>query len=77
MPEMSEARLAELKTMTFTTGINAAAGHFETDVERDLYQLAARCWNGMQDLIREREDLVQAHTATAAELASWTGSLAP
>ncbi|WP_187285222.1 hypothetical protein [Streptomyces sp. OR43] len=34
-------------------------------------------WTAVQDLLRERDHLVQAHTATTEELASWTGSLAP
>ncbi|MER8083812.1 hypothetical protein ABTZ57_01285 [Streptomyces sp. NPDC094048] len=76
MSEMSEARFTEIKAMTFTTGLNAFAGHFDTDVEREHYVLAARCWNAMQELIRDREHLVQAHAATAEELATWTGSLA-
>lgn len=34
------------------------------------------CWTAVQDLLREREHLVQAHADTTEELASWTGSLA-
>ncbi|MER7807886.1 hypothetical protein [Streptomyces sp900116325] len=76
MPELSETRFAEIKAMKFTTGLNAFAGHFETDVEREHYVLAAQCWNAMQELIRDREHLVKAQAATAEELATWTGSLA-
>lgn len=58
MPELSDARLAEIKALPPTADPVAT-------------------WAAVQDLIREREHLVQAHTATVEELASWTGSLAP
>ncbi|MFC8625644.1 hypothetical protein [Streptomyces anulatus] len=34
------------------------------------------CWAAIQDLLREREQLVRANSETAEELATWTGSLA-
>ncbi|MFJ1858780.1 hypothetical protein ACIOHA_15895 [Streptomyces anulatus] len=72
---MTPERLAELQAMRFTTGLNAACGHFDTDVERELYQLAAQCWNAMQDLLRDREQLLRANAEAAEELATWTGAL--
>ncbi|GAA2946457.1 MULTISPECIES: hypothetical protein [Streptomyces] len=77
MAEMTEARRAEIQAMTFTTGVNAAHGVFATDTERDLYRLAARCWNAMQELLRDNEQLRQAHAQTAEELATWTGAVNP
>ena len=77
MPEMTEARLAEIKAMKFTTGLNAAVGHFDTEVERELYELAARCWNAMQELLRDNEQLRKANAELAEGLAAWTGALRP
>ncbi|MFE7128925.1 hypothetical protein [Streptomyces sp. NPDC057617] len=37
---------------------------------------AVRCWNALQDLLRERDHLVNAQAETTAELATWTGSVA-
>lgn len=34
------------------------------------------CWTAVQDLLSEREHLVEAHADTTEELAAWTGSLA-
>ncbi|XMN09338.1 hypothetical protein ACK8N7_26510 [Streptomyces griseobrunneus] len=34
------------------------------------------CWAAIQDLLRDRDDLVRASAETAEELATWTGSLA-
>ncbi|MGW7196626.1 hypothetical protein [Streptomyces chryseus] len=82
MPELSAERLAAIKAMKFTTGLNAACGHFDTDVERELYSLAATNWNALQELIRGHEALLRDHarltTASAEaaeELATWTGAL--
>lgn len=75
MPEMTEQRLAQLKAMKFVTGVNARCGHFTTDVEREHYELAARCWNAMQELLRDNEQLRKANAAAAEELAQWTGAL--
>lgn len=43
------------KQLRFTTSLNPACGHFDTDVERDLYRLAALCWNQLQGLIKAAE----------------------
>lgn len=58
VPELTEARLAEIRALLPTADPRTS-------------------WTALQDLLLEREDLVQAHTATTEELASWTGSLAP
>ncbi|MGQ4358534.1 hypothetical protein [Streptomyces sp. SAS_272] len=74
---LPEARLAEIRAMKFTTGLNAAFGHFDTDAERDLYQLAATCWNALQDLLRDHAHLTKASAETAEALAQWEGNPNP
>ncbi|MFJ4009429.1 hypothetical protein [Streptomyces sp. NPDC090026] len=73
--ELSPERLAQIKAMRFTTGLNAACGHFDTEVERELYTLAATCWNALQQVLPDHERLNRAHAAASEELAQWTGSL--
>ncbi|MET7412486.1 hypothetical protein [Streptomyces rubiginosohelvolus] len=34
------------------------------------------CWAAVQDLLRDREQLLKANASAAEELATWTGSLA-
>ncbi|MFB7228491.1 hypothetical protein ACFCY9_12315 [Streptomyces fimicarius] len=34
------------------------------------------CWAAVQDLLRDREQLLRANAEAAEELATWTGSLA-
>ncbi|MEV8048932.1 hypothetical protein [Streptomyces bacillaris] len=34
------------------------------------------CWTAVQDLLRDREQLLRANAEAAEELATWTGSLA-
>lgn len=70
---IGEQRLAEIKALRFTTGLNAAAGHFATDTERDLYRLAATCWNALQELLRDHIHLTKASAETAEALARWEG----
>ncbi|MHC5259878.1 hypothetical protein ACYSUO_18530 [Streptomyces sp. UC4497] len=70
---ITPARLAQIKAMQFTTGLNAACGHFDTDVERDLYLLAARCWNALQEVLRDHTHLTNAQAETTARLAAWEG----
>ncbi|WP_267244384.1 hypothetical protein [Streptomyces sp. PR69] len=72
---MTPERYAEIKQLRFTTGINPAAGVFATDTERELYQLAGRCWNALQDLFADHEQLTEANAQAAEELAQWTGAL--
>ncbi|MFE2045709.1 hypothetical protein ACFXAZ_33300 [Streptomyces sp. NPDC059477] len=74
LEQISPARLDEIRAMTFTTGINPAAGHFDTDTERELYQLAARCWNALQTLLRDHEHLTKAHSEASERLAAWEGT---
>lgn len=81
---ISPERLAQLKAMKFTTGLNAGLGVFATDIERDHYELAARCWNALQELIRghdallaDHKQLTDANAEAAEELAKWTGALSP
>ncbi|WP_046500759.1 hypothetical protein [Streptomyces odonnellii] len=59
MPEISPERLAEIKALPRPT----------TPAD------AARCWTALQDLLRERQNLVAAQAETTAELATWTGSV--
>lgn len=54
---LSDARLDAIRAMKFTTGLNAATGHFDTDVERDLYRLAAENYNARLELVREVDRL--------------------
>ncbi|MGW1267568.1 hypothetical protein [Streptomyces sp. NPDC002491] len=74
---LPEARLDEIRALRFTTGLNPACGHFDTDVERDLYQLAATCWNALQDLLRDHAHLTKASAETAEALARWEGDPNP
>lgn len=71
--QLSPARLAEIKSLRFTTGLNAACGHFDTEVERELYLLAARCWNALQEVLRDHAHLTTAHDEVTARLATWEG----
>jgi hypothetical protein len=72
---LTPERLDEIRAMTFTTGINPATGHFATETERELYQLAGRCWNALQQLLQDHEHLTKAHTETTERLAEWEGAL--
>jgi hypothetical protein len=74
-PELTTKRLEQIRAMKFTTGLNAACGHFDTPVERELYTLAASCWNALQELLRDHERLTREQAETAEELAGWTGAL--
>jgi hypothetical protein len=73
--DLTPERLAQIRTLRFTTGLNAACGHFDTPVERELYTLAATCWNALQELLRDHDRLTRANAETAEELAGWTGAL--
>ncbi|MGI5196547.1 hypothetical protein ACQEVY_23345 [Streptomyces sp. CA-288835] len=80
MPEpqpITRERLDEIRAMRFTTQLNPATGHFETETERELYVLAASCWNALQDLLRDHEHLTSAHSEASEQLAEWEGALAP
>ena len=70
---IAPGRLAEIHGLKFTTSLNAAAGFFETDTERELYRLAGTCWNALQDLLRDHAHLTQANATTAERLAQWEG----
>ncbi|MFF3310520.1 hypothetical protein [Streptomyces sp. NPDC002952] len=74
---LSPDRLAEIRSMRFTTRLNPAAGHFDTDTERELYNLAATCWNALQAVLRDHAHLTKAHHATAERLAQWEGNQHP
>jgi hypothetical protein len=50
---MSDARFSAIEAMRFTTGLNAATGVFDTPVERELYDLAARNYNARLELQAE------------------------
>lgn len=54
---LSEDRLAEIRAMRFETGLNAACGHFDTPVERELYRLAALNHNARLELLAEIDRL--------------------
>ncbi|WP_445524766.1 hypothetical protein [Streptomyces cyslabdanicus] len=67
-------RLAEIRALKFTTGLNPACGVFATGTERELYRLAATSWNALQDLLRDHAHLTAAHADTAERLAQWEGT---
>lgn len=76
-PTLSQirARLDRARQMKFTTGLNAFAGHFDTDVERDLYQLAGRCWNALQAALADLELYVGKEPTIAEEQEYAAGEL--
>lgn len=74
---LAPERLHEIRTMTFTTGFTPVPGPFATEGERELYDLAARCWNALQDLLADHEHLTTAHAEASERLARWEGSLTP
>jgi hypothetical protein len=52
------ARVERVRAMKFVTGLNAASGHFDTPVERELYTLAATCWNALQAQLKDSDALL-------------------
>ncbi|MEV5606987.1 hypothetical protein [Streptomyces sp. NPDC052225] len=72
--QLDPARLAEIKAMRFTTRLNPACGVFDTDTERELYQLAAHCWNALQEVLRDHAHLTTAHDEVTTRLAAWEGT---
>ncbi|MFZ3569451.1 hypothetical protein ACNYS0_21095 [Streptomyces sp. BH034] len=70
---LAPARLAQIKAMKFTTGINPACGVFATDTEQELYFLAARCWNALQEVLADHAHLTTAHDEVTTRLADWEG----
>jgi hypothetical protein len=70
---LTDERFAEIQAMRFTTGVNAATGVFDTPVERELYELAARNYNARLELAREVERLRE--LVAQPELANWAEQL--
>lgn len=70
---LSPARLDQIKAMRWTPGVKAACGVYATDTERDLYLLAARCWNALQEVLRDHTHLTKAQAETTARLSAWEG----
>lgn len=44
-----------------------------TQSERDLYTLATRCWNALQDVLRDHAHLTTSHDEVTTRLATWEG----
>lgn len=72
---LSEQQLAEIaarvegvRAMKFTTGLNAASGYFDTPVERELYRLAATCWNALQAQLKDSDALLAEATRLRAQV---------
>lgn len=62
-----QAVLQGVKRHTFKTGLNAACGHFDTEVERDLFNLAAVTWNHLQALSKVTEALLAENVSLATK----------
>ncbi|MEV0445834.1 hypothetical protein AB0I84_12975 [Streptomyces spectabilis] len=75
--QLAPERLDEIRAMRFATGLTPVPGRFATAGERELYGLAARCWNALQDLLADHEHLTAAHSEASERLAHWEGELVP
>lgn len=73
---VSAERLDEIKALRFTLPDGRHPPRtFATPAERQLYQLAATVYRALRDVLDDHQHLTDAHTATAEELARWTGEL--
>jgi hypothetical protein len=67
---LTSEQFEQLRTLKFITGLNAYAGHFDTDAERELYAEAVKHHNARVDLAREVVRL-QGYVAELETAGSW------